>query len=213
MGPAAQGRGDGHCGTGRSGAASARGGPGALPRGRCVAACSSDNKIIDQGAEHSLMHGWDTSRWPVILGHEGCVTAVEVGRNWVDSIRWGSAMPSSPRCPSALAPPRALRQQRARRAQERSGIRFPASTPSTCSSIRRSSPPPAWCRCPTRAAALRLRALRAHLLRAGGAAAHRSCGRGGTRHAAAGAVGDADRWCDAGAGRRADGPVACRDRA
>jgi threonine dehydrogenase-like Zn-dependent dehydrogenase len=71
-----------------------------LCRVECVAACASDSKIIDQGPEHSLMHGWDPARWPVTLGHEGCVTAVEVGRNWVDKIRVGQRYAVQPAVPS-----------------------------------------------------------------------------------------------------------------
>jgi len=42
-------------------------------------ACASDSKIIDQGAEHTLMYGWDLGKHPVVIGHEGCVTVVAVG--------------------------------------------------------------------------------------------------------------------------------------
>ncbi len=72
-----------------------------LCRVECAAACASDNKIIDQGAEHSLMHGWDPARWPVTLGHEGCVTAVDVGRNWEDKIPVGARFAVQPAVPSA----------------------------------------------------------------------------------------------------------------
>ena len=71
-----------------------------LCRVEAVAACSSDNKIIDQGAEHSLMYGWDTSKWPVILGHEGCVTALEVGEQWADKIQVGHRYAIQPAIPS-----------------------------------------------------------------------------------------------------------------
>jgi len=71
-----------------------------LCRVEAVAACSSDNKIIDQGAEHSLMYGWDTGKWPVILGHEGCVTAVEVGERWEDKIQVGARYAVQPAVPS-----------------------------------------------------------------------------------------------------------------
>ena len=36
--------------------------------------CTSVNKLIDQGPEHPLMHGWDPAVHPVIVGDEGCVT-------------------------------------------------------------------------------------------------------------------------------------------
>ena len=41
--------------------------------------CTSVNKLIDQGAEHPLMHGVDPSKYPAIVGDEGVVTIVEVG--------------------------------------------------------------------------------------------------------------------------------------
>lgn len=55
-------------------------GPGQL-LGRVDAAgiCTSVNKLLDQGAAHPLMHGWDPERHPVIVGDEGCVTLVAVG--------------------------------------------------------------------------------------------------------------------------------------
>ncbi len=65
-----------------------------------VAACSSDNKIIDQGAEHSLMYGWDTAKSPVTLGHEGCVRAVEVGEKWQDKIQVGARYAVQPAVPA-----------------------------------------------------------------------------------------------------------------
>lgn len=72
-----------------------------LGRVDCAAACASDNKIIDQGPAHSLMHGWDPAQWPVTLGHEGCVTAVAVGRNWEDKIAVGQRYAVQPAVPSA----------------------------------------------------------------------------------------------------------------
>ncbi len=72
-----------------------------LCRVECAAACASDNKIIDQGPEHSLMHGWHPEQWPVTLGHEGCVTAVEVGKNWEDKIRVGQRYALQPAVPSS----------------------------------------------------------------------------------------------------------------
>ncbi len=88
-----------------------------LCRVECAAACASDNKIIDQGADHSLMHGWDPAKWPVTLGHEGCVTAVEVGRNWEDKIRVGQRYAVQPAVPSAPS------RHRYRYAGEGRGIR------------------------------------------------------------------------------------------
>ena len=72
-----------------------------LCRVEAAVACASDSKIIDQGPEHSLMHGWDPAKWPVTLGHEGCVTAVEVGKNWEDKIEVGRRYAIQPAVPSA----------------------------------------------------------------------------------------------------------------
>lgn len=71
-----------------------------LCRIECAAACASDSKIIDQGPDHSLMHGWDPAKWPVTLGHEGCVSAVEVGSKWQDRIAVGQRFAVQPAVPS-----------------------------------------------------------------------------------------------------------------
>lgn len=41
--------------------------------------CTSNLKLVAQGAEHSLLGGWDLANFPVILGEEGSLTAVKVG--------------------------------------------------------------------------------------------------------------------------------------
>ncbi len=57
-----------------------RPGPGQLlARVDAAGICTSVNKLIDQGAEHPLMHGWDPAQHPAIVGDEGVVTLVEVG--------------------------------------------------------------------------------------------------------------------------------------
>jgi len=55
-------------------------GPGQL-LGRVDAAgiCSSVNKVIGQGPEHSLMYGRDLAAHPAILGDEGAITVVAAG--------------------------------------------------------------------------------------------------------------------------------------
>jgi threonine dehydrogenase-like Zn-dependent dehydrogenase len=50
-----------------------------LARVDAAGICTSVNKLIDQGAEHPLMHGWDPAQHPAIVGDEGVVTLVEVG--------------------------------------------------------------------------------------------------------------------------------------
>jgi len=74
-----------------------------LARVDAVMACASDNKLIDQGPEHPLMYGWDTSKYPVIIGHEGSVTIVKVGKNLKGKYHVGQrfviqpAVPTGPR--------------------------------------------------------------------------------------------------------------------
>jgi L-iditol 2-dehydrogenase len=57
-----------------------------LARVDAAGICTSVNKLIDQGADHPLMHGWDPARFPVIVGDEGAVTLVAVGEGLDD--RW-----------------------------------------------------------------------------------------------------------------------------
>jgi L-iditol 2-dehydrogenase len=56
-----------------------------LARVDAAGICTSVNKLIDQGAEHPLMHGWDPARYPVIVGDEGVVTLVDVGADLRDT--------------------------------------------------------------------------------------------------------------------------------
>jgi len=43
--------------------------------------CTSLLKLIAQGREHRLLNGWDITKYPVILGDEGCVTVMAAGKN------------------------------------------------------------------------------------------------------------------------------------
>ncbi len=61
-----------------------------------VFACSSDGKLIESGKDHPLMAGWDSERWPVVIGHEGCIMAVEVGKNLKNKIRVGQTFALQP---------------------------------------------------------------------------------------------------------------------
>ncbi len=62
-------------------------GPGQLlARVDAAGICTSVNKLIDQGAEHPLMHGWDPALHPAIVGDEGVVTIVDVGEDLAE--RW-----------------------------------------------------------------------------------------------------------------------------
>ena len=67
-----------------------------LARVDAVFACTSDGKLIESGSEHPLLAGWDTERWPVVIGHEGCVTAVEVGDGLNGQIEPGQAFALQP---------------------------------------------------------------------------------------------------------------------
>ena len=67
-----------------------------LARVDAVFACSSDGKLIESGKDHPLMAGWDSKRWPVVIGHEGCVTAVEVGKNLKNRIPVGQTFALQP---------------------------------------------------------------------------------------------------------------------
>lgn len=43
--------------------------------------CTSNLKLIDQGSAHSLINGWDITKYPLILGEEASLTIVKVGKN------------------------------------------------------------------------------------------------------------------------------------
>ena len=67
-----------------------------LARVDAVFACSSDGKLIESGSEHPLLAGWDPERWPVVIGHEGCVTAVAVGEGLKGKIAPGQSFALQP---------------------------------------------------------------------------------------------------------------------
>jgi threonine dehydrogenase-like Zn-dependent dehydrogenase len=71
-----------------------------LARVDAVIACSSDIKLIDQGSEHPLMYGWDISKYPIIIGHEGAVTIVKVGKKLKDQYRVGETFAVQPAIPT-----------------------------------------------------------------------------------------------------------------
>jgi len=50
-----------------------------LARVDAAGICTSNIKLVEQGPKHSLLYGWDITRYPLILGDEGSVTLVEVG--------------------------------------------------------------------------------------------------------------------------------------
>jgi L-sorbose 1-phosphate reductase len=67
-----------------------------LARVDAVFACSSDSKLIANGRHHPLLYGWNVERWPITIGHEGCITAVQIGENLRDRIRPGDAFAVQP---------------------------------------------------------------------------------------------------------------------
>lgn len=67
-----------------------------LARVDTVFACSSDGKLIESGRDHPLMAGWDPEVWPVVIGHEGCVTAVKVGECLRNRIEVGQSFALQP---------------------------------------------------------------------------------------------------------------------
>jgi len=50
-----------------------------LARVDAAGVCTSILKIIEQGAKHKYLYGWDPAKWPLILGDEGSLTIVKVG--------------------------------------------------------------------------------------------------------------------------------------
>ena len=58
--------------------------------------CTSVNKLLGQGPEHPLMHGWDPVAHPVIVGDEGVVTLIEAGEGLRDRYRPGSRFAVQP---------------------------------------------------------------------------------------------------------------------
>jgi len=51
-----------------------------LARVDAAGICTSLIKLVEQGPAHSQVYGWDLARFPLILGDEGCVTLVEIGK-------------------------------------------------------------------------------------------------------------------------------------
>jgi len=71
-----------------------------LARVDAAIACASDNKLIDQGSDHALMYGWDVSKYPIIIGHEGSVTIVKVGKNLRGKYHVGQRFAIQPAVPT-----------------------------------------------------------------------------------------------------------------
>jgi L-sorbose 1-phosphate reductase len=74
-----------------------RPGPGQLlARVDAAGICTSLIKLVEQGSDHQLLSGWDVSRYPLILGDEGCVTICEVGTDLEARYRVGERYVTQP---------------------------------------------------------------------------------------------------------------------
>ena len=60
-----------------------------LARVDAAGICTSLLKLAEQGPDHQLVHGWDITKNPLILGDEGSVTIVEVGKGLQKKYRPG----------------------------------------------------------------------------------------------------------------------------
>lgn len=58
--------------------------------------CSSNLKLISQGSSHSLINGWDASRYPLTLGEEASLTVVRVGEALQDQYVAGQRLAIQP---------------------------------------------------------------------------------------------------------------------
>lgn len=60
-----------------------------LARVDAAGICTSLVKLIEQGPKHSYLYGWNTKKYPIILGDEGSITLVEVGSELEDKYKPG----------------------------------------------------------------------------------------------------------------------------
>ena len=60
-----------------------------LARVDAAGICTSLIKLVEQGPDHKLVYGWDVTRYPLVLGDEGSVTIVQVGRELKSTYRPG----------------------------------------------------------------------------------------------------------------------------
>ena len=67
-----------------------------LARVDAAGVCTSILKIIAQGSDHTYINGWDLNRWPVILGDEGSVTLVKIGKNLQNQYKLGQRFAIQP---------------------------------------------------------------------------------------------------------------------
>ncbi|NLB55750.1 MAG: alcohol dehydrogenase catalytic domain-containing protein, partial [Lentisphaerae bacterium] len=55
-----------------------------LVRVDAAGVCTSIIKLVAQGEDHTFINGWNLERFPIILGDEGSVTVVKIGKNLKD---------------------------------------------------------------------------------------------------------------------------------
>ena len=67
-----------------------------LARVDAAGVCTSILKLIDQGSDHTFIRGWDMAKFPVILGDEGAITLVKIGRNLKDKYSMGQRFAIQP---------------------------------------------------------------------------------------------------------------------
>lgn len=67
-----------------------------LVRVDSVGMCFSDVKLIRQGRKHPKLYNRDLSQEPTRLGHEACITVIEVGRNLQDKYTKGDRLAVQP---------------------------------------------------------------------------------------------------------------------
>ncbi len=60
-----------------------------LARVDAAGVCTSILKIIQLGANHKYLNGWDPVKWPAILGDEGSLTIIKVGSGLEDKYSTG----------------------------------------------------------------------------------------------------------------------------
>ncbi len=67
-----------------------------LARVDAAGVCTSILKLVAQGPEHTYINGWDLSKNPVILGDEGAITLVKIGKNLEDKYKPGQRFAIQP---------------------------------------------------------------------------------------------------------------------
>ncbi len=58
--------------------------------------CTSTFKLLNQGSEHPYLNGWNIEKYPIILGDEGAITAVKIGKNLKAKFKVGEKLAIQP---------------------------------------------------------------------------------------------------------------------